>query len=575
MEMTRRSFLVALSAGALSGLTDLPLAFADEKRHNLISVANYGALPDGSDAGPGVKKAIAALPQKGGATLFFPPGRYHFKQSGGTIMDIKNIERLVVDGTGATFMYEGITHVMRVSNCEQPLIHGFTIDSDRPPFSQGQVLAVSHGGRACAIKIDPEFPVTGHEQIQAIGTSSRTALFRTKDFDGFYPVKSVSLMDSQVLHLDFRYPQTWLKVGQTLVLRYTMYDGMGISVGNCRSPRLQNVTIYSAAGLGVVGAANENLYIDRLRIQRKPGSNRLISVNSGGFQNFNGFGKIVLNNCFMEGTSDDCINVNTSYLVLLERVDARTALVRKADKSAFGEKDKPIADTLYTLLNGHTLDRMGKVKLVGCELGKEATFHFDSDLPHLQPGDLLYDNSHSSELTVSQCVFPGSRGRAVLAHNDSIIERCKFANMGNEAILLQADCRDSMEGPSIERVKIFQNEIDDCWRNYTGDSLVPVGAIRLSARVPLGSKPGFVNHDIEISSNTIRGSKTAAIVANYTERLKIANNKFENNHGPAIILNRVRRTELVNNVSMPRAKLVIDPSSKDSVELKENVGLES
>jgi len=356
-----------------------------------------------------------------------------------------------------------------------------------------------------------------------------------------------------------------------------MYDGFGLTVGFCRSPRVQNITIYSAAGMGLCGVCNENFAIDRLRIERRPGSDRLISICADGIHNYSGIGKISISNCLIKDSADDCINITAQYLIIVKPVDARTLLIRKADRSPFtgAENDTPLPHTSYALINALTLEKLGEASLVASELGKEAILHFDRDLPNLRQGDLLFDNSHSAGLTVSDCVFPGSRGRGVLAHNDVLIERCKFRNQGNEAILLMADSRDSFEGPNIESVKIFQNEIDNSYRSGVPSVPVPVGAIRLSARVPLGNTPGIVNQDVEISSNHIRGSSTAGIVANYTQRLMINNNSFGNIQGAAIVTNRVRSTSIIDNVCSPAAKLVIDPSSKHSVALRGNIGLDA
>jgi hypothetical protein len=326
--------------------------------------------------------------------------------------------------------------------------------------------------------------------------------------------------------------------------------------------------------MGLCGVCNENLAVDRLRIEHKPGSDRLISICADGIHNFSGVGKVSITNCMIKDSADDCINVTAQYLIVAKPVDARTLLIRKADKSPFNgtENDTPLPHTSYDLINSLTLEKLGEASLVASEIGQEATLHFDRDLPQLREGDLLLDNSHRAALTVSDCVFPGSRGRGVLAHNDVLIERCKFRNQGNEAILLMADIRDSFEGPNISEVKIFQNEIDNSYRAGLPSAPIPVGAIRLSARVPLGKIPGIVNHDVEISSNHIRGSSTAGIVANYTQRLTIDNNRFENIQGPVIVMNRVRNASIINNASTPPAKVEVDPSSRESVLFKQNAG---
>ncbi len=559
MSVQRRS--IFLGAASLLLVAEAPRV--------LVSVLDYGALPNGEDAGPGVKRAIAALP-KSGATLFFPPGRYRFRQHVGYAITLQDFERLTVDASGATFLFEGSTSPILLARCILPVLKGFTIDFERPPFSQGDVLAVAPDARTFDVRIDPDFPVNGTEPIQALGTYDRAAVLNARNGVDAYGIgKSSTLIGLQTLRISTNYALPRLKPGDVVVLRHNVYGNHSIAMSGCRSPRISDVTIHAGGGMGVVGGKNDQVVIERLRILPTPGSRRLMSICADGVHLGHSTGTVTINDCLMAAMGDDCININDSYLRVTEKVDARTLIVSKYANQSFSPAEVPMDPTRVGFASGHTLAPIGEATMISGEVasGRE-TLHFQSDLPRsLQPGDVLSNLSSRAVLTVSRCEFPGNRARGILAHANTTIQNCSFANQTSDAILLAPDVS-WLEGPEAAQVRIVENKMIDVQRGSGGR-----GAIRITVGIPAGNSAGFVDHDIEIRGNYITGPGPA-LVADHVRQLSFLDNRIERTDGPAVKLGPVRGVALARNVCTPAAPVVIDPASRDEVKFEGNRGLE-
>jgi hypothetical protein len=535
----------------------------------LVSVTDYGASPNSDDAGPGVKRGLAALP-KMGATLFFPPGRYHFRQHGGFAITLQDFERLTLDATGATFLFEGNTSPILMARCTAPLLRGFTIDFQRPPFSQGNVLAVAPDGRSFDVRIDSDFPVDGTEPIQTLGTYDRSAVLNARNGLDVYGIgKSSTLIGPQTLRVCTTYALPRLKPGDVVVLRHNVYGNHSIVMNACRSPRISDVTIHAGGGMGIVGGQNDQILIERLRILPTPGSRRLMSICADGVHLGHSTGSVTINDCLMAAMGDDCININSSYLRVMERLDARTLTVSKYANRPFSPVEASVPFTRVGLASGHTLAPIGEATIISSEIARDReTLHFQSDLPRdFQPGDVLSNLSSHANLSVSRCRFPGNRARGILAHANATIENCSFANQTSDAILLAPDLY-WLEGPEAAQVRIVDNTMIDVQRG--GGSR---GAIRISVDVPAGNNADFVDHNIEIRGNHIIGPGPA-LIADHVRQLSFTGNRIERTDGPAVKLGPVRGVTLARNVCTPAASVVIDPASRNNVKFEDNHGLE-
>jgi hypothetical protein len=549
-----------------------------------LSIADLGARPGGNgDAAPFLKAALAKLPRRGGAVLRIPPGTWRFAQAGGVAVEVTGFENLVIDGSGARLLFKGRARPFVFTDCQAPVVRGLTLDWERPPFSQAEVVSVGAAGRAAEVRIDPEFPVDGSETIGALGTyDRRTGLMARGGVDAYKIVERVTLVGPQRLGLAFTRPLP-LRPGDTVVLRHELYAATAFSFARCGGLLVEDATVCSAPGMGIYADHCAGATVRRFVIASPAGSPRLMTTTADG-AHFNACnGRIAVEDCSMTGMGDDCVNVHGKYAKISQRIDARTLVVAASPGSLAGPPRATPAGDGVEMLAARTLETRGEASVGAAEAsGESTTLHIDRDLPpDIQAGDYVFDAETRSQASVLRCRFPGNRARGVLAHSDAVIDGCTFSGQSAEAVLLLPDSG-SMEGPAAERVSVRGNEISGVLRLGGRQG----GAIRIDAApggpgggpgsgAASGARPSSapVNHDIAVTGNRITDSGGAAVLARSCAGLTIADNHIERPAGPAIVLQGVRSVRIAGNTCAPAAPVTAGEPDRSQVTLAGNTGL--
>jgi hypothetical protein len=560
MQVSRRELLMMAASSALS--------FAGSARSlngtpaNVISVADFGALPDGSDAGPGVLTAINSLPRQGGAVLHFPAGTYRFSQKGGIALALRGVDDLTVEGAGATLLFDDAAQPISLQQCDTPTLRGFTIDWARPPFSQGEVIRVGADRRSADIRIDAEFPVTGTETVETLATYDRdSGLMATNGVDAYDIADGVSLAESQVLRIRFKRPLP-LAPGHTAVLRHKVYGVVGIAIHNCSNVRLEDLRIHATPGMAIVGGGVRNVAINRVHVVPTPKTSRLMSTCADGIHLASCTGRVEIRDCLLRGMGDDGVNIHGAYLRVVRRLDARTLLLSEPGGSVIRSEELPAPGDVLELDKATSLEYLAKAKAGAVTTAPGQMLHVVSGLPAaLQPGDLLIDTTRQPTVLIADCRFPGNRARGVLAHSDVTIQGCSFANQFAEAILLLPDSS-ALEGPAAARVSVRHNIISGALRGG-----YKTGAIRIGVKVQVAGEPPHpgcapINHDIDVTTNEILDSRGAAIDASAVSRLTIETNQLTRPSGPAIVLSHVAGAFITNNTCDPPSPMIIEKSAR-------------
>jgi len=540
-----------------------------------ISVADYGAVPGVGDAGPGVLAAIAALPKTGGATLMFPKGVYQFSPRTEVAMRLVGIENLTVEGYGAALKFDGQTFPFMVSGCHGLSIRGLTIDWQRPPFSQGEVVGVAPDKMTIDVRIDPQFPVNGTEPVDAIATHERaTGLMTIGGIDAIGKVKQVSLIGPQILRLVLRQPFPF-RLGNVVVLRHQVHGVNAIRLTNCGGVAVTDVNIYAAPGMALLIAGCRGITVDRFRVEPTPGSTRLMSTCADGMHFAGCRGTIDIRDCALKGMGDDGINVHGELLTVMDHPDARTLVLDTPGHRTITSHELPPEGEHFGIIDDQSLHSFGEHAIAGAGPGRNEKLTFAKDLPAaIRPGDLLYDADEAPRVTISRCRFLGNRARGILAHRNIVIEKCQFANQSHQAVLIPTNANEP-EGPTVRNVTIANNEF-----RGTGRLGLPHGAICVISR-PRREKdqpqpnvePEPINSDVRIVGNTIIDSGASAIEVGETHDLTIASNRIKRREGPAIVLHNVRAAQVTENTCDPPAPIVIKNTPQEQVTFSKNAGL--
>jgi hypothetical protein len=197
---------------------------------------------------------------------------------------------------------------------------------------------------------------------------------------------------------------------------------------------------------------------------------------------------------------------------------------------------------------------------------------FESDLPlGLTAGELVRDVETNTKTHISGCHFPGNRARGVLAHADTLIEKCVFTGQSMSAVLLAVEPY-FLEGPVIRGVDVSGNAISDVSRGEaTADITVEALAPRTGSYIP---DPVRVNSDVNLSRNTISSSSLVTMSAASVERVNIADNHVTNARQTQIAFTNCDGLTLSGNTFVPGAMLSITGPEPKILSLRNNVRLQ-
>jgi hypothetical protein len=315
--------------------------------------------------------------------------------------------------------------------------------------------------------------------------------------------------------------------------------------------------------------------LQRVRVEQKPGTSRLMSTNADGLHCSSCSGDLTVTDCTFSGTGDDGINVTGLYLAVVPDEDQRTLTLTGGHYVPAPIFAAPQITDRLLLVNGQTLKSLGEVQVQAVDRKEPGqwTIHVPADHPSLSGAPIFaIDLRARARLLASRCNFPGNLGRGVLAHSDAIIEHCSFTHQSHSAILLAPDMF-WQEGPAIERTAVRGNQV------RTGNKLASVpGAVWIGAFVAPGGRQGIetteiVNQNVAVENNVFVQPNGPAVAATSTRDLRIEGNQIERASPVAFHLKDVRDVHLRGNRSDPAATIEVDPSSIKEVSMSGNTGL--
>jgi hypothetical protein len=560
----------------LSGIAGLALGAAAPLRDHLrMSVAEFGVTPGINDAGPGVRAAIRRLGKRPGSTLYFPAGTYRFAAREGVAMPFENLDDLTIAGDGATLLFNGEVAPLLMRGCRAPSVKGLIFDWERPPFSQGEVTEVARDGRSLVLRVDPDFPIEGDEKVKELGTyDRRTRAMRWHGTDFSGTIVNTSAVGSQLLRLSLKRPVP-LKPGDTVVARH----GGGppvVRLVECHDFSIQDVAIYAGPSMGIAAGGCDRGLLQRVRVQQKPGSGRLMSTDEDGLHCASCSGELKVAECSFSGMGDDGINVTGLYLPVIPTKRRRTFELAGGRLRPPPYWIAPKAGDRLLLVSGATLKPLAEVQIANVETKRNDerwSVQLVADPPALE-GDRVFaiDLQRATQLHVSHCEFPGNRARGVLAHSDAVIEHCTFEHQSNSAIILAPDMF-WQEGPAVERTVVRNNTMRAGDLLQTSPAAVWIGAFVSPAGRQGVPAPTIVNQNVAVEGNVFRQPNGAAVAAAATSDLRIEGNQIEQASAVAFSLDNVRNAHLLNNRCDPSSAIQVDAASRHQLTLSGNMGL--
>lgn len=483
-----------------------------------LDVRQFGAVADdGKDDTAAFVAAFKALQAGPERRLVIPRGRYHLRADGnperrGVLLGLHGVAGAVIDGTGAELMMSGTGGVFTFAQCRDLTVRGLSIDWERPPFSEGTVVAAR--AREFDVAVRPEYPAKGGEAVGAfMSYDPKTRLPAGGELDVYGGVSGTELVRPQVLRVRLE-REIRVPVGTLLVLRHEVYGHNALGFHRCANVQASDVTVYAVGGMGLIAGQCREIAFTRVGVRLRPGSGRLMSATADA-THFSGCqGTVTLTDCLFEGMGDDGANVKSGlYLTVRKRLDDRTVLAQHNLKMV----DLPDPGDRMEMMPVATLlpyaARVVKSARIEPGEGRLHRVEFAEPLPPaLAEGDVLGNATRVPRLRMQRCTVRANRARGLLCQTrDALIEDCLFQHCTGPGVLVLTEVAHFFESIGTRDVTVRNCRFEGC--NFgAARSEAPVAALAWLKNGAHPPRPG-VHKDVLFEGNRISGCPGSAIFA--------------------------------------------------------------
>lgn len=390
--------LICLAAAAMGATVDLKGAIAPGA---VISVRDFGAIPnDEQNDAPALRKALEFSKSRPGITLYFPAGIYNWRDESAvklmeqamngefgpnpepTIfkayfpyargLDFRGISGLTIEASGATLLCEGWMEPISIDQAQDVTLRGLTIDYKRRAYSAGPVVAVGDG--YFDVKIEDRSPINARMPVPRIMLWDR----KTDRMIGETYAEKFAIVAPQTVRLyidkalqgvtkyDSGLTQTYVNIakiprlmGSEAGLMHSMHFRPAILIQQADNIRLENVTIHSQPGMGVIGHRSNNITLSGVRVVPAPGEVFSTTTDATHFTSITGLLRI--ENSVFEGHGDDTTNIHNYYWSVAQAGNKGRYLLTLSANTHAGVLDYPDIGARLEVLRAKSLDPVGSV----------------------------------------------------------------------------------------------------------------------------------------------------------------------------------------------------------------------
>lgn len=544
-----------------------------------ISVASFGAKPGKKYcSGKAFQDAIDYCKQEQISELTVPKGVYYF--TSGIHPTFDGCNDFIFNGEGSEFVFSTVSNFFTIKNCNRMIIKNFTVDWD---WEVGQLASI---GLVQSVASDnssfelyfPEYEwLPDSLLIQTLNAMNPRTL--TPGCDNGYEFSRAQLgsierkndnsLQIETLNSDFF---SFLKQGQTYIVRHYIYDANAFQLHNNQHMRIANVVIYSAPGSGFVSTGDQHYWtIEHCRIMKRPGTTRCISVTADGCHVSNSKGYFIMENCDFSYNGDDCLNIHDNSIQGFERLNENTLRLNSAIswRNPFSEGD-PV-EFRHTDLSPSGV--IANVKTVEWDSdNNHCTLSFDRSIPaRLSDRSILFNRRYNSDhYIVRNNVFHQNRARGVLLHSgNGLVENNHFYLNQGSAIQIECGAESRWaEGFGVDGLVIRNNVIESSDVNHWNMAVIYMGVYLEQGRTQY---PIFRN--IVIENNTIVHCPQQAIYISSCERASIRNNCFLNTNAGHLKTDKDGDGNCVSNRNYYQGSLMVSHSSDIVIENNRNLAM--
>ncbi len=556
-----------------------------------------GVVGDGiTDDGPAIQAAISQATNTGGnATIIFPANKKFYlghKPNTYAYFTIENINNFTIEGNGSELVLNRKNSAFKIKDCENFEIKGLNIDYEEVPYSQGKVINRDSQSNSIVVEIDEGFALPpDHNFVSAQGWpwysgAGLHGLIFNDTIDGANAVRKYtpdaprhftsSLVEKVGNSEDRLYRFTisnvnmfnkidvgdkithgWMHIYLTrheYNSKLTTGYSEVVSISRSSNVTLENINIYTGLGMGIRIADNDGkITLRRTNIRVKPGTNRLLSTPSDGIHTKNNRVGITIDDCLIESTGDDNLNISTMFDYIYEmesntKLKIKTVDVwiyfyrpKKNDLLTFFDLSKNTILGEATIINDPVYDEFNKFTTV--ELSNPINgIYAGPNLPS-NPIRILNNNQRAKDTIIKNSTFrPVFRNSLFGAFNGGNIINNKFdGTRGGVMGLNFSGDADVFSGSA--HVLAYSNDIniiENEFHNYQWHTII-------QRSTPIKSSDGhYLTRNINISNNYFKTNYNDILMLENIHNLSGDNNLISTTVSPNRRIRVINCTGTVN-----------------------------
>lgn len=534
-----------------------------------LHLADFGAVADDDrndlDA---FRKALDVCRAYPGTTLYIAPGSYiirdekamefeykgingqygenvqgyFFKPKGPYVigLDMDGFKDITIEAAGVTIVQEGWYEAISITHAENVTIKGVKLIHKRPPFTTGTVI----DSRAEYFDMQIDTVKYPYLTDQITGRVHYYDVNRQRIYTGGWGEKK-ELIDRQTIRV---HSKTNPPVGDLCILRHCAHNRAGILIKESRNTMLEDVTIHSQPGMGIIGHRSEHIRMQNVQII--PAVHTVTSTNTDATHFTSCKGKIVFDGCKFGGQGDDCTNIHNYYWTIYKEADPKSVVitVENADLHALSLDYPDVGDTI-ALIQRENLTPVAWYKTEKVETSVDdwkVVVTLDKDFDYDPAQYYMTNLTRRPAVDILNNTVRSHMARAFLikTHNVRIAGNVIQQSSGS-AIQLGAEAGWRESGP-VENILIENNWIIGCGYGHGAQKGTVVSAEVNGIR----TKADILNRNIIIRNNVIEATGNSAIYISDAQGIEIRNNEINGCENAIHLKNSIDHA-IANNGPLP------------------------
>ncbi|MDR3262464.1 MAG: right-handed parallel beta-helix repeat-containing protein [Tannerella sp.] len=531
----------------------------ENRQIRVIDLSGYPLDDYKDDITPLIYQILSEEGTKKNIKIVFPKGIYHFRPERAygqyhamtnhdngyyriafPLIDFENLE---IDGQNSEFIFHGKIIPFVVERSENIRLKNVVIDWEYPFYLQCHIIASNTQTGEVEVEIPEGFHYTFHNERLSIAgegwsepelgnnivfdAGTKAIAYRTNLYTIHYPYSS-DIRATDLGNRRFRLKTTFEEkappAGMILTFKGERNNrhSPAIHVIDSKQFRADSVTVHHCGGMALIAEKSENIYINRLNVALREGSNRIVTATADATHFCNCKGEVVVENCLFENMLDDATNMHGTYMKVEEVVDDYTVIARLGHFQQYGYRWGAPGDRIQ-VISKDTLLPKGNTEIKTFTPVNDQYFRitFNTKVKGLiEVGDGVENMSWYATFTFRNNRVRNNRARSILLSVPKaiLIENNTFSSQ-MAGILFEGDMHGWFESGAVREVIIRGNTFLD---GAYGDADFPTIFINPRQEVILPEKP--YEQNIVIENNVFKTFNAALVRGHSVDGFVFRNN---------------------------------------------------